>query len=1658
MLKLLRVVLLIGVLREVWCGVPQCFSMLSTCVYQGSSTAFGDGYFKRETSYRPTEEEEEMKRAALCSPANWRGVEQCLSDCPLRLEVTSPASLAMRLCLVDNSFLPFLPAAHLDVNHALHKNRLDIVAVGNAEGTSDRTRHGCKASDWVDEDRSYQGKIVLARRGTCKFIDKIKSGQGAGAAAVLILNSQTQHVDLIDQIKAMSGTSEGLHSTLGMFTQMAGGDQVMQYLDAGGEVQGHLELDCAKTNDKVDEYLEECPNRAAVILSEGPGCGGVDAVCARCPLKLFFDSVENSRGYSAFAEGVDVRPQFENFCVLGNDLLPRRSRSHLMHAEQLPLRGPAVHTTAHGCDVTSYLPHAGRVVFLQRPSSCLAYTSVLLAQEAGVSAVVLLGMPGDKTWNIQGPSELVTIPVHSLSAKDSASFVNVVNNLPGSNVAGSVVTDLSITFFRDDSVAEVLAGGAKEVLFEQSVATPSHRAAWEWSGTVVLSLIFVVILSGVIAGKFVYQRIHALRLPRVNQGRQIPLSAASMVLSVTLLITISCTAFLLAHAAGKSSTETARDAGVSAVNATLHNSIMNTEDLTGKWLLSIVDIVADSAATFFTDAQRITTTLTTLMQFYDGTWTTFYSYWLTIKALEDGQDGAWRIAARSREGFYLDGAFVSDYRDNAVRGDGLPHISTTNNGLLYGHVQILTRRGQYVTNDVVGRAEWNPLQRYGQTEGDTFSLLRNEGQDMVWLYPSTSTPDGMSSKDHPIVLLSPVKVASEKVITLELHRTSNELDHVVKRALQKVGGVGNSTTFCFTQQGTLLSSSQGTTRLGDRFMMTHYKGGHTSLTLHTVDSIELRSMASYFDTVLQQHPGTSITTVAPSASFEATQYYRHVDGAYDIMRFDFDDYARFRGRAHNGMGVVLDKSGEMYTTSLRGAEITSEGELSLDGVSFLMVFAYLTPDVPKVAATQNATPWDSTYLHYRHLMLSPEGIEVISTYDGHQHTWNPVLREWFARSSLTVSAHIFPTEVVPGVTDEASAPRIFSDTEVAGTTFRLFANGKLVVGVTRFGCETESLPDGPPLHEWTHIAASVDWVNKKCKVFINGVLLSERRLSDQAEAISANVEHYRVGERLVGRLDDFHIIATALSEQEAAHLYKEKRFRRVVEKKRWRYVLRSFDIPGYTPLEITSGLLVPENDILRKIVENNRITQANLHIRDNNTQKELDLKVNEAILVVTCVALLSVLVFMVFNDLLTQPFARFACLLTDAAVMKVDEHDIGSTTFFISELNALHSAMSLMMRNLKEYRSYMPRTLLEGDDSTDQEPEEGHTTNTGSRAGISASHHSSRTGRTFSHQSDPTSSPAASQDHVIQTFASAKERKKIMAVVSSLSRRKVSFVVLNIKAFHSLFEEKETSGKQTGVETHCSVIEIALSVFQTCKGVPDTFNGDRVLCSFNAVRQMSNCRGAVGRAIIQLEEHAGSINGSVKLSLAGVAGDVRVGNMGTDLMKRYSFISPVVTWVYALERYANYKGVGNLVDTVSDDLKAEYVLQHIDSVLFKKKHVSRAIRVSCLHTIRDQRNVEWMYQLDETDQHDPYAVWNDACRLLFDGVYEVWLCLCGAMGRFFLWDVNQMDVGDAWLGPRCTGHGTNGTLFTRGRFCISSQLFFWRVVPVGALIILRLTV
>eukprot|EP01060_Flectonema_neradi_P017134 TRINITY_DN238_c0_g1_i8.p1 TRINITY_DN238_c0_g1~~TRINITY_DN238_c0_g1_i8.p1 ORF type:complete len:1716 (+),score=381.08 TRINITY_DN238_c0_g1_i8:140-5149(+) len=1626
--RMLTALLVLMITEHALGGYPQC-STIDKCMYTHVSSEFGD-VWERGTGryYKPSLWDFYLENPqylnATCNRENWVKAHQCVAHCPLQLEITDPPEYRMTVCARDNQFQPFAPDGHIDLNHPLNGKILDVVQA--SPSSSDHT--GCSDSDYTDKD--YTNKIVMVKRGGCYFYDKFQSAALAGANISVMVNNALSNLRA-NQFVSMSGRASGFERMPAVSISAQTGDAIIEALDAGIAMKGRVKLVCTKPEVDPNYEFDLCKQPYYDDFCDYTGVKEEDRMCSKCSITINYDVNQTA-------------------CLWHNDLHPL-ARKNLINMNDAAFPGGLPFSTdemvlitgwpSGGCSREEWVAGnlAGKIVFQPEPSTCTLFQTLRHAQAVGVKAFIHVNRETRSYTNLmQGGSELITIPVHSLHSLDVTNFTQWVKDngvsfnstrtivtsggsFERSEILGYQVPTVSLTDPKLPAQTP-LETPAPENSTISEVESIDGSSSFEWNAGVVITACLIAMLLIAIVVKFVHQRLNSVDLPDdptedAESGLNIPLSIASMGLSLTLLFIISGTAFTLAYTAGQDSTSTARNDGRRAVDTTYENAVENVESLSNKWQNAIVESAELAATTWFRDGELVARQVNELFVLYDGTWNTFQPIQQSLLAV--GRQSYWKIHVKiEAEGFFMAERYITD--DGSESGER--PIAEVNNGYLYGinyqRYSSSTKQLRYHSTHI--RSEWPPESSVGEMDQNPFDLTRDLSDgSFAWLMSSYSYPR-LDTQYHPISVLTPIVIGGQYVGCTESMRSINDLSVELQSVVSSYPGTRNITSLMFDRKtGILVSSSEGTSRPVDQFLSVSYTNARESYSLRNTFSIEMNAYGGYMRSLYngslfpQDGSSTNEDGTLRTGRFDQKEYYEEGSGWLQT-HFSFETHEKNL----QGSSMIHDASVAGYRGEVRDGECQSSlacivdapmpgkpnnKALYLDKKSNFYLYINL-PRVQRTRVSEPGEPWVSNFTLYNRTQVFSDGSEIVMYQDPAPNGYvATVLREPLLYRSITFSMWVNPSSPVnDSHLINSDSPRLFSDTYLGDAAIRWYANGIFYLGVSTFGCITDPIEGGPPVNQWTHLIATVDRSNYTCRVFVNGSLHSEHAISRTASYDSFE-EPYMIGEYYHGMIDEFKIFNRSFTNVEAVDHYHTGGFHREVDNRVWNYIEKPIT---YRDMEYVFVILIPEEDILREVNANNEATRLNLEVQEQNTQTKLDQKASETIFILVAIALFSVLVFLVFNELLTRPFSLFAFQLTEAAVMRVDE--IPNSRSFIREMNALHKAMALMVGNLKEYKSYMPQTLLAiNESSSDSDKTEftgignvasgstvgrgGGTTRIGgaSSAARSGGGRSSRgsTVATTTHSGSWKASLTGTHDIVAANCRNAQGKKAGM--VLHLSKKKVSFCVLNIVNFHGMFEKHSEQGI---IEAHGQCMNMALYVFQMYKGIPDTFCGDRMLCSFNAVKPVATHRVSACRSVLAIEEKIKDLQSTypgLTITQSATSGDAKVGNMGTDGMKRFSFITPVVSWCFALERYCKHTDHSNLVDFhISEEAKAEFIVQHVASISYTKRHSSKSIRVTKIIKSRDARDVEWMYQLAEGELTDPFAAWNHTAKAIFAGEWK----------------------------------------------------------------------
>ena len=228
----------------------------------------------------------------------------------------------------------------------------------------------------------------------------------------------------------------------------------------------------------------------------------------------------------------------------------------------------------------------------------------------------------------------------------------------------------------------------------------------------------------------------------------------------------------------------------------------------------------------------------------------------------------------------------------------------------------------------------------------------------------------------------------------------------------------------------------------------------------------------------------------------------------------------------------------------------------------------------------------------------------------------------------------------------------------------------------------------------------------------------------------------------------------------------------------------------------------------------------------------------------------------------TEPIKEVAAVIHKAAFLLVD--DIPPTHSFIQEVNVIMRSVSVMFTNVKEYKSYLPMHVR---------AVAAHALETESSASEDAS-------ATEDSRSRSTDDSGTVSEKVSAAFVLA----------APVVKKNVSLTLTNVKGYADTTKESPALCKSA----HRAALEVLLPLFSKYRGMPESFTGDKFVCTFNASKPAADHRLAAARVALALQEESCDLSVNTALT----TGNCRVGTLGTAEMMKLSVIGPIMQWVF----------------------------------------------------------------------------------------------------------------------------------------------------------------
>eukprot|EP01061_Rhynchopus_euleeides_P004289 TRINITY_DN1354_c0_g1_i5.p1 TRINITY_DN1354_c0_g1~~TRINITY_DN1354_c0_g1_i5.p1 ORF type:complete len:1725 (+),score=486.77 TRINITY_DN1354_c0_g1_i5:4690-9864(+) len=1670
------------------CGVvglllPWCFasSQLPACnpdpfeCLKSIDPVFADAVGLRFEGKFEKVRESPSLRGAFCNHDNWRRRSEVCGQCAYTLHITQPPGLEGNpICLQDYTSHPYNASSHMHSGHPLNGEELDIKT---------HTGTGCEPEDWPDLTNSVAYASLRGCRGpevpTQKGARIAAFGISFGTGVQRLYGNHLRVFEADHWADVANGGDTllfyGLLDSFGVLERAFSSVDNTSESSVRGKVVYNCNFDARTRPEKVDlssYYDDGCPwwfMQTYDMCSDMPNAA--EQLCSVCPLEMYSEKGNTE------ALG----------CLYAPDLTPSR-RDLFLHAvgegrsseesvvyipglmgelctgfDSLPaaLWGKVVATDAHGCNVHE---------FLKKMSPFSEGTG---APRGGARLKGLIGVGDDRP---NGWASNISIPTawtaNTAEKSRILSHFHLGNHATvGFRIAnGSTITlrayEVSVYLQRNtvnaSDTTEAPAGSDDAAC--DLPEDESGRTVFSQKG-VVASLVLLPFLALAIITKAAMDwNVERSRPGRVDEpGMSITWSSTA--LSLSLVVVVAGLAFGLSFDAGQQAVRTQSDHGERALNFANERNVQNVETLSMQVMHMLLQSSTSAYSKWRVEAIQISDSIAGFVrQETVPNYGEFRSQRANIARTlryhpDRGVDWMkWGVQVYSSNGFYYDTFWNTNRPSHKDLGD-MPLNET--NPLPYGfyrgdpfgsiftsflppgqpNVTQFIKTFDESSDGIVTRAG---LIYFTPTQRETSSLRSRSmnggfplGPCYTFLQPMMPPPGKPQVMIGLVTMSLPASQLSHEIL-LSMH------NHMVKTPL-----VANMSFFFLDADGNIMVSLEDDYSIVDTLdgYDRDVAGSHT-YTLPTVHNTRCTHVAALASKLYDLYgmlvppesavPSGEIQTI----TFNERDYYKNEVPSV-VMRLALDD------------GLLADATPNAWDTDLffhsdpinnvfpdvkiTGASTAalfgedrngiSRSALQLNGSTYLKVYPYLTMRVPRIKAKLN----DSVVLQedevYRN-RCTWEGLDDVLCYND-----RPILRE-SVTYRVPYSVSMFVRSGLDGVSQSYNlhTAELFTDSLSPSASVRLYANGRLVISVLKNACTTPPLLDLPDM-KWYHITASVNFKRGVCAVFVNGLERGRGAFSLNYD-LPFSHEGFFLGRGFRGSIDDFRMHNRSMGEADIQLMMSTSGARSIyVPKKSW--TVAALPIQGLTGLEQTMHtVMVPTEDIVRDVAAHTQRINMVTQVHRKNTESHLLRKSVETVLVTCVILLVATLVFLIFNEMLTKPFVAFAHDINQIAMMELDEVEVEWDSSMLYEINMMSRAMKVLIRNMREYKDFMPMSVVgclgkgkatgstptltpttasgsapsdtAGPPTDDSTADDGSVSlNLNSSKGsftdmqmpqaevelnvpTSASPRNRARGaqrRTLTGESSGSAGPIGASGGAVRRSggrASSRARysgKKKMAqsaavlLSASLHKRRMSFVVVNIVGFHDLCCEM---ADQAIINTHSDYIK---QVADTClrhKGIPDTFSGDRVLLTYNGIKHCTSHEGFAALTALRLS-CLWQQTQVLKLSMSVVSGGVRAGHIGAVKMRRYCMIGPVVPWAFALERYCRGEGQAILANTrVVEQSTGQLRFKHYNVLSYPKlgdklQLVSRVVG-------QVDPDTDWLYITDPTN--DPNTAWNDFFRVL----------------------------------------------------------------------------
>eukprot|EP01061_Rhynchopus_euleeides_P027836 TRINITY_DN4524_c0_g1_i5.p1 TRINITY_DN4524_c0_g1~~TRINITY_DN4524_c0_g1_i5.p1 ORF type:complete len:809 (+),score=198.72 TRINITY_DN4524_c0_g1_i5:151-2577(+) len=287
----------------------------------------------------------------------------------------------------------------------------------------------------------------------------------------------------------------------------------------------------------------------------------------------------------------------------------------------------------------------------------------------------------------------------------------------------------------------------------------------------------------------------------------------------------------------------------------------------------------------------------------------------------------------------------------------------------------------------------------------------------------------------------------------------------------------------------------------------------------------------------------------------------------------------------------------------------------------------------------------------------------------------------------------------------------------------------------------------------------------------------------------------------------------------------------------------------------------------------------------------------------------------------------------------------------VKEIRSLMEGMTATIGRLEEFRTFMPDMIVGGQVSEEDSES------------VSESRKSNRSAHSQS-QSHRSSRSSMSRQSMTRGKEAAPETNLGLYISN---KRYIGLVAINVVDWSSTVDNDASM-----IETHSGIVTQVMESVVVRNGTIDSFQGDRFIAAWNTVKRSGDIPTRSCQTAMAL--HATVMR--VKLSTSVCHGKARVGNLGNETVRRFTVVTPLISWAMLLEQYNKDYGLTITTDELlTRAVKGIFRFRVVDGLVRPK--TKDVVVIAEIIEQLDVRIAEWMYQLEASENEDQFAACND---------------------------------------------------------------------------------